>query len=200
MRSGRQQWSQNSEKRIFANARAKLSKTTRLQRRGHRWAVEWRRARASAFQGAEDANVAVRTSLERKVGPRSQSNGGWMTVPSVDRVVVVTPSAEDPNCAEVLGFASEPSSRPSMRCSPSAREQIPTFLRKLRFSWRLILSGAARQRNEGLKELSKWRRDVPLASVPGQQSSKDGQVFVDRTKREFAQLIGVAEEDVTVNF
>jgi hypothetical protein len=32
--------------------------------------------------------------------------GGRSTVPSVDFVVIVTPSAEQPNCAEVLCFPS----------------------------------------------------------------------------------------------
>jgi hypothetical protein len=55
---------------------------------------------------------------------------------------------------------------------------------------------------QGLNELSKWRRDVPLASVPNQQSlrAERATAFVDRVKREYAQLIGAEEEDVTVIF
>lgn len=58
-----------------------------------------------ASKGSKTFRVAVRTSLERKVGLVRNPDGGWMTVPFVDLIVVVTPSAEQPNCAEVLGFA-----------------------------------------------------------------------------------------------
>ena len=63
-----------------------------------------------------------------------------------------------------------------------------------------IKGGKASDR--GLKGLKSWQRDVPLASVPSRQSAKGEPVsaFVDRVKREFAQLIGIKEENVTVEF
>lgn len=157
-------------------------------------------ARLRISKGPKAHTVAVRTSLERKIGLVRNANGGWMTVPSVDRVIVVTPSAEDPNCAEVLSFTSDAIIKAFNEVLAERKESKPNFSPKAPIFVALDASRRGKATKRGLKELSKWKREVPLASVSGQQSSNEVRMFVDRTKREFAQLIGVAEEDVTVQF
>jgi hypothetical protein len=48
-------------------------------------------ARLRLFKGSKAFRVAVRTSLERKVGFARNSDGGWMTLPDFRQIVVVTP-------------------------------------------------------------------------------------------------------------
>jgi hypothetical protein len=158
-------------------------------------------ARLRISKGSKTYTVAVRTSLERKVGLVRNPDGGWMTVPSVDRVVVVTP-AEDPNCAEVLGFTPAAIIKVFDKVLAARKKQNPDFSSKAPIFVALDPVKRGNKTFRGLKELSAWQRDVPLASVPSQPSAKGEPVpaFVDRVKREFAQLIGIKEENVTVEF
>lgn len=159
-------------------------------------------ARLRVSKGLKTSNVAVRTSLERKVGLVRNPDGGWMTVPFVDLVVVVTPSAEHPNCAEVLGFASEVLIEAFDDVLAQRKRRNPDFSPKAPIFVALDPIKRGKVMTQGLNELSKWRRDVPLASVPNQQSlrAERATAFADRVKREYAQLIGAEEEDVTVIF
>ena len=43
-------------------------------------------------------------SLDREVGFNRHPDGRWITLPSVDEIVVAVPSAEEPSSAEVLSF------------------------------------------------------------------------------------------------
>ena len=159
-------------------------------------------ARLRISKGSKAETVAVRTSLERKVGFVRNPDGGWMTLPFVDRVVVVTPSAEDPNCAEVLGFTPAAIIKVFDKLLATRKKQNPDFSPKAPIFVALDPSKRGNKTYQGLKKLSAWQRDVPLASVPSQPSAKGEPVsaFVDRVKREFAQLIGIKEENVTVEF
>ena len=159
-------------------------------------------ARLRIFEGSKAETVAVRTSLERKVGFVRNPGGGWMTLSFVDRVVVVTPSAEDPNCAEVLGFKRAALIKVFDTVLAVRKKQNPDFSPKAPIFINLDPFKRGKKKYRGLKELSEWQRDVPLASVPSQQSAKGEPVpaFVDRVKREFAQLMGLKAEEVTVEF
>ena len=63
-------------------------------------------ARLRTFLGPQERKVAVRTSLDREVGFTRHSDGRWITMPNVDEIVVVVPSAEEPNSAQVFCFDS----------------------------------------------------------------------------------------------
>ena len=49
--------------------------------------------------------VAVRTSMDRKVGlTRDPKTGKWRTIPSAHLVVIAVPAQNNPDCAEVFAF------------------------------------------------------------------------------------------------
>ena len=159
-------------------------------------------ARLRISRGSKKNTVAVRISLERKVGFVRNPDGGWKTLPFVDYVVVVTPSAEDPNCAEVLGFTRKAITEVFDGELAARKKRNPDFSPKAPIFVPLDPIKGGKASDRGLKGLKGWQRDVPLASVPSQQRAKGEPVsaFVDRVKREFAQLIGIKEENVTVEF
>jgi len=157
-------------------------------------------ARLRISKGPKAFRVAVRTSLERKVGFARNPDGGWMTLPDFRQIVVVTPSAEHPNCAEVLGFKREDLITAFDASLAARKKRNPEFSP----SAPIFLPLDSHQRGEvtkpGLKELSTWEVDVPLASVASPQSpNREGmKQFVDRIKREFAELYGAEEKDVDI--
>jgi hypothetical protein len=155
-------------------------------------------ARLRISKGSNSYTVAVRTSLERKVGLARNPEGGWVTVPSVDRVVVVTLSAEHPNYAEVLGFNWEAFIEVFDAELAARKKRKSDFSPKAPIFVTLDPS-QSNPTKRALKGVSSWRSDVPLASVLSQQSSRVT-AFADRVKREFAQLVDAEEEDVSVEF
>ena len=92
-----------------------------------------------------------------------------MTVPFVDLVVVVTPSAEHPNCAEVLGFASEVLIEAFDHALAQRKRRNPQLFSEGSDFRALDLIKRGKVMTQGLNELSKWRRDVPRL---GPQSAK----------------------------
>ena len=150
-------------------------------------------ARLRLSRGLESFTVAVRTSLGRKVGFVRNPKGGWMTLSFVDRVVAVTPSAVDPNCAEVLEFTPAALIKVFDTVLAARKKQNPDFSPNAPIFINLDPFKRGNKTHQGLKKLSERQSDVPLASVPSQQSAKKNEpvpAFVDRVKREFAQLIG----------
>jgi hypothetical protein len=127
-----------------------------------------------------------------------------MTVPSVDFVVVVTPSAEQPNCAEVLCFPSATIIKAFDKVLAARKERNPDFSPKAPLFVPLDPVEHGKAIHPGLKERADWQDDVPLDSVPSQKSSEKSSerervtAFVERVTREFAQQFGAKEEDVTV--
>ena len=152
-------------------------------------------------KASETYRVAVRSSLERKVGIVRKPSGDWMTVPCVDFVVVVTPSAEQPNCAEILCFPSATIIKAFDKVLAARKERNPDFSPKAPLFVPLDPVERGKAIHPGLKELAEWQDDVSLASVPSQKSSEREGVsaFVARVTREFAQKFGAKEEDVTVS-
>jgi hypothetical protein len=154
-------------------------------------------ARLRISKGSQKNTVAVRVSLERKVGFVRNPDGGWMTLPSVDYVVVVTPSAADLNRAEVLGFNRKTITEVFDAVLAARKKRNPDFSPKAP----IFLPLDPIKGGKGLKGLlAPWQVDVSLASVPSQQAAKKDQVaaFLDRVKCEFAQMIGIEEKDVTI--
>lgn len=160
-------------------------------------------ARLRISNETENYKVAVRSSLERKVGLIRNLKGGWMTVPSVDFVVVVTPSAEHPNCSEVVSFASAGLIEAFDKVLDARKDKNPNFSPKAPLFLALDPVKRGKEKNPGLKEMVplQWQENIPLASVSSQNSSETEGVtaFVERVTREFAQQFGAKEEDVTVN-
>jgi len=161
-------------------------------------------ARLRTFDGPKECEVAVRTSLDRKVGLTRHADGRWNTIPKVDEVVVAVPSAEEPASAEVLCFdrdviieAFDAALAARKKKHPDLSHKAPIFV---------ALDSSSKRRSpdfsSGLKTKSKWQMSVPLSavSVPRSSSGRSAQGFVERVKREFAEMNGVDVSKVVIEF
>jgi hypothetical protein len=157
--------------------------------------------RLRAFKDGEKREVAVRTSLDREVGLTRHPDGSWMTLPNVDEVLVAAPALDDPESAEVLSFDPEVLIRlfdqelaGREKHDPALSYKAPIFL---------ALDPPARtgsgRMGSGLKERAQWHTTIPLASVARRRQER-GESFVERVKREFAELNGVDVSKVVVEF
>jgi hypothetical protein len=157
-------------------------------------------ARLRAFKEADEYEVAVRTSLDREVGLTRGADGRWLTIPRMDQVIVVVPSAEDPACAEVLCFKPKVLIAVFDRALAIHKEHNPAFSHKAPIFVALDEAGDGNraQATTGLKARAEWTHLVPLASVPPHGTVAGG--FIERVKREFAALNGVDVSKVSVEF
>jgi hypothetical protein len=154
--------------------------------------------RLEATKSALTRTVAVRTSLGRKLGFLRQPDGRWQTISTVDQVLVVARSLDEELAADVMCFESAvllPIFEKSARGRPKDHYTHPMFMR---------LDDA----NEGsgivcgLKSSAAWQTSVLIA-----ESAEHGITalisctgFVERVKREFAELAGVDVSRVIVDF
>lgn len=159
-------------------------------------------ARLRAIKDGQQYEVAVRTSLDREIGLTREPDGRWRTIPRMDFVLVAVPSADVPDCAEILCF------RPSVlieafdRALSQHKQTKPAFSHKAPVFVVLDRLGDLRVSGSGLKNKAEWIELIPLGSVPviGVTPSDTSNRFVERVKREFAQLIGVDVSKVEVTF
>lgn len=163
----------------------------------------------TATKGPDRFNVAVRTSLNRKVGLVRSSDGTWRTIPSVDEVLVVAPSVDDPAMAEVLGFNPKALIKVFDAALAAQLKRMP----RLSHNAPIFVSLDNREHDKGhakdpvspisgLKTEAQWTLVLPIpspASLEHPQSGADTG-FIERVKREFAQLNGVDVSKVRVNF
>jgi hypothetical protein len=180
-----------------------------LEARGHR--VELKTgagivpgARLRTFQGSQAREIAVRTSLDREVGFTRHPDGHWITIPKVDEVVVAVPSAEDPSSAEVLSFDREVMIHACNATLAARMKEYPELSYKAPIFIRLDSSDRSDSPDatSGLKAKAKWRTSVPLDAVRTHKSASApaAESFIDRVKREFAELNGVDVSKVVVEF
>ena len=157
-----------------------------------------------ASKGTNQVNIAVRTSLNREVGLVRSSDGTWRTIPSVDEVLVVAPSVDDPASAEVFGFDPvvlmkifDAALSAQLKLMPKLSQKAPAFV---------SLDKREHDRHpnaiSGLKTKAQWTLLLPIPPAsslePSQPIANIG--FIERVKREFAQLNGVDVSKVRVNF
>lgn len=162
-----------------------------------------------AIKGPDSFNVAVRTALNRKVGLVRSSDGKWRTIPSVDEVLVVAPSVDDPALAEVFGFNPkvlmkifDAALASQLKRMPGLSHRAPIFL-SLDKSERD--KGRPKERVSaisGLKTEALWSLVFPIPSASSVERPQTGADtgFIERVKREFAKLNGVDVSKVRVNF
>jgi hypothetical protein len=161
-------------------------------------------ARLLAMKGSELRRVAVRTSLDREVGLTRHPDGSWLTLPNVDEVVVVVPSLDDPNAAEVFGFERDAIKAAFDRALAAQKVADSWFSPKAPVF--IALDEKPRRKlaahTSGLKMKAQWQAEIPLASVPPRTGSASDSVlgFVERVKQDFAQLNGVDVSKVAVEF
>ena len=170
--------------------------------------------------GEPQKTVLVRISKKRKIGiSRHRWSGKWFEVPGLDEVVIVSPSLSDPMNVDVVGFNTEALIRTfdaldQLRNGPYAKE------RELNFP---IFAALDPQRSDDTNDMSSnliekasWAVTVPLyeplASNPMDPGGKaapapvasamqpSGEGFIERVRREFAEINGVEISKVIVNF
>jgi hypothetical protein len=138
--------------------------------------------------------------MDRKVGlTRDPETGNWRTIPSSHLVVIAVPAQNNPDCAEVFGFnpktiirAFDALERKALSGKPKAKaSKSPLFM---------ALDHQLDDKNDlrsNLKRKSVWSTVVAL-KPQGRPVDRNGE-FVDRIRREFAELNGVDIGSVTVN-
>jgi hypothetical protein len=151
--------------------------------------------------GESKKRVAVRTSKDRKVGlMRDPDTGDWRTIPDADEVVVAVQAQDNPNLAEVFGFEPEVLIRAfnALAAKALAGKSREKALKSPIF---IALDHELDDPDElcsNLKKKSSWSMIVPLKL---QKTAAEASVgFVERVKREFAELNGVDISKVLVNF
>ena len=151
--------------------------------------------------GGPRRRVAVRTSKDRKVGlMRDPDTGKWRTIPDAHLVVVAVQAQGNPSLAEVLCF--EPDVLVHAFDALAAKILAKTSREKaLKSPIFIALDHQLDDPDElrsYLKKKSSWSMIVPLKP---QKTAAEGNVgFVERVKREFAELNGVDISKVLVNF
>jgi len=171
------------------------------QRRGYSVAVEKGQGfvpgvRLTAHKGAKEIKVAVRTSSDREIGLTRDRKGNWRTIPKVAMVVVAVPAIDDPASVEVFGFDPKVLKREfdaalaaQLKRYPDLPHKVPIFV---------SLDKVSGKAKSGLKTKSEWREVLLLNSVGPRGDATVG--FIERVKREFAELTGVDVSKVTVDF
>jgi hypothetical protein len=162
-----------------------------------------------ATKGANHLNVAVRTSLNRAVGLVRSSDGTWRTIPSVDEVIVVAPSVDEPASAEVLGFNPkvlieifDAALAAQLKRMPKLSHNAPIFVPIDKTESDRGQDKKLARAISGLKMGAQWSLVVPFPSVatPGHFQPGADTGFVEWVKLEFAKLNGVDVSKVRVNF
>jgi hypothetical protein len=189
-----------TKSQLRACARAALE-----QRRGYSVSVAKGRgfipgARLTATKGTQEIKVAVRTSLDREIGLMRDQDGNWRTLPKVDMVLVAVPAVDDPGSVEVLGFDPTVLQREfdaalaaQLKRHPDLSHKAPIFVALDKPSGKAKTDLIA-----GLETKKEWREVMLLGSVSIQGEAKGG--FIERVKREFAELMGVDVSKVSVDF
>jgi hypothetical protein len=165
--------------------------------------------------------VVVRVSKKRRIGiARHRWSGKWFEVPGVNEVVVVSPSLYDPKIADVFGFDAEVlvqvfDALDSLRNGPYTKERelnFPIFV-----GLDPLPSDDSNSASSNLIAKASWEETVPLSellastsidlverdAVPARTASGpkvNHEGFIERVRREFAEINGVDVSKVIVNF
>jgi hypothetical protein len=156
--------------------------------------------RLTAIKGAKEINVSVRTSLDREIGLLRDHEGNWRTIPKMAMVVVAVPVVGDPASVEAFGFDPKVLIREFDAALAIQRRRHPDFSHKAPIFVPLD-KASGKEKTElisGLKKKMLWREVLQLKFVKLQGDAATG--FIERVKREFAELMGVDVSKVTVEF
>jgi hypothetical protein len=157
-------------------------------------------ARLRVFDDSGKRLVAVRTSLSREVGFARRADGSWVTLPKVDEVVVAVPSADEADAAEVLSFDSKALIDEFDAALAIRQKEDPRLSRTAPIF--VALDGAASDATSGLKARACWQMTIPRSDVEVHRNvnGDSAEGFVDRVKREFADMNGVDVSKVSIEF
>jgi hypothetical protein len=147
--------------------------------------------------------------LDREVGFIRDRQGNWRTIPKVDLVVVAVPADDkvrkrrSVEAIEVFGFDPKVLKREfdaalaaQLERHPDLSYKAPIFVSLDKVPGRASSSSSSSSSSSVLKTKNLWREELPLNSM-----ALHGDVgFIERVKREFAELMGVDVSRVTVDF
>jgi hypothetical protein len=169
--------------------------------------------------GQAQRTVVVRVSKKRRIGIRRHRwSRKWFEVPGLNEVVVVSPSLSDPNIADVFGFDAAALEQlfdtvDTMRNGPFTSER--------EFNFPIFVGLDPRQSDDSnmmssnLINEATWQEQILLSDSTADASIDLGEVvaarttssskvnregFIERVRREFAEINGVDVAKVTVNF
>jgi hypothetical protein len=156
-------------------------------------------SRLSIAKGSTTRTVAVRTSLDRELGLVRRSDGQWRTITKVGEVIVSAPS-NNQNQVEILSFDPKLLAEifdDAVKAKGDQRSdfRLPVFIplddKESKFGSVL----------RGLSTRAQWRKAItPNEDMLRRASQARGLGFIERVKREFAELNGVDVSKVVVDF
>ena len=156
-------------------------------------------SRLRATNKPQPYEIAIRTSLDREIGFLRHPDGRWRTLPSVQEVVVAVPSRSDTGQVEVFGF--DPNEMLAIFDAA-----VSDAGRKLAMKAPIFISldevKAGKKSGPiagGLKQIAKWELKVDLGSL-AKSPNLETTEFIDRVKREFAEIIGVDAKNIAIEF
>jgi hypothetical protein len=158
-------------------------------------------ARLSIAKGSTIRTVAVRTSVDRDLGLVRRSDGQWRTIMRVGQVIVSTPSSNNPNNLDVFSFDPKLLMEifdDAVKAKGDQRSdfRLPVFIA---LDDKESKSGSVLP---GLSARAQWRKTItPNEDMLRRTSqSRAGLGFIERVKREFAEINGVDVSKVVVDF
>lgn len=161
--------------------------------------------RGAALGGSSGVRtIAVRSLLRRAIGLMRDVDGRWKTIPNVDEVVAVTPAVDDSRSVEVLGFDPkvlitifDAALAFQLKRYPRLSKKAPIFV-----SLDKGRRGGATKSISNLKAQAKWSLVLSLDSTTASENFRSDAIngFIERVKREFAELNGVDVSKVRVDF
>lgn len=173
--------------------------------------------------GQAQQTVVVRVSKKRKIGiSRHQWSGKWFDVPGLNKVIVVAPSLRDPSLADVIEFDAEVLVQ-AFTVLDALRNGPHTKDRELNFPIFVTLDpqpgDEGQSSSSNLIEKASRVTEVPLPGSPASTSIDQvvgvavparaaaagepkvkPEGFIERVRREFAEINGVDVSKVIVNF
>jgi hypothetical protein len=152
-------------------------------------------------KGEEEKTIAVRTSSDREIGCTRQPSGGWTTLARMDEVIVVVPSRDDQTVAEVFSFDPQVLIAELDKELAIQKARVPD----LSYKTPIFVSLDDRRRRSkelipGIKSKCKWSDLVAVGAVSQSAGTETVPQFIDRVKREYAELNKVDVDRVKVQF
>lgn len=148
--------------------------------------------------------AAERGQHRRAIGLMRDVDGRWKTIPNVDEVVAVTPAVDDSRSVEVLGFdpkvlitTFDAALAFQLKRYPRLSKKAPIFV-----SLDKGRRGGATKSISNLKAQAKWSLVLSPDSTTVSENFRSDAIngFIERVKREFAELNGVDVSKVRVDF
>jgi hypothetical protein len=156
-------------------------------------------SRLKVVDGSGERTVAVRTSLARELGFARRPEGRWVTLPKVDEVLVAVPAGDNADEAEVLAYDADTlmdvfdaALAAQDRQGSKRFSTAPVFI---------ALDGKSTL-TTGLKSKAKWQMVIPRSELTNRRQAKPftTAAFVERVKREYAEMNGVDVSQVVIEF